>query len=94
MTFSKTITSLVLAATVAGAGLAPLSTAASAGEWHGYYGHEYRHDWRRDGRFYDYRRHDHFGRNVAIGAAATILGLAIAAEATRDRDYGYYRDRY
>lgn len=36
-----------------------------------------------------YRRHrDHTGRNVAIGAFATILGIAIASEINRDR-HGY-----
>ena len=33
-----------------------------------------------------YRRNrDHTGRNVAIGAFATILGIAIASEVNRDR---------
>lgn len=38
---------------------------------------------------YGYRRHrDHTGRNLAIGAFATILGIAIASEVNRDR-HGY-----
>lgn len=53
----------------------------------------YRRDYRGN-RWRDsgYRRHrDHTGRNVAIGAFAAIVGLAIAAEASRNRDryYGY-----
>lgn len=47
------------------------------------------------GRGYGYapRRHrDHTGRNVAIGAFAAIVGLALAAESQRvQRDY--YEDR-
>lgn len=37
------------------------------------------------------RRHhrDHTGRNLAIGAFATILGIAIASEINRDRRGGY-----
>lgn len=52
------------------------------------------HRWRgRDyGNHYAYgghRRHrDHTGRNLAIGAFATILGIAIASEINRDR-HGY-----
>jgi hypothetical protein len=37
-----------------------------------------------------YGRHrDRTGRNLAIGAFATILGIAIASEISRDRDYDY-----
>lgn len=36
-----------------------------------------------------HRHRDHTGRNVAIGAFATILGIAIASEVARDRDYRY-----
>lgn len=62
-----------------------------------------RHDWNGGqeyayrgyggyGEHRGYRRHrDHTGRNVAIGAFAAILGLAIAAESQRVRDE-YYRD--
>lgn len=38
---------------------------------------------------YRHRHRDHTGRNVAIGAFATILGIAIASEVARDRDYRY-----
>ncbi len=42
---------------------------------------------------YGYRRHRHnTGRDLAIGAFATVLGIALAAEASRThRDY--YEDR-
>jgi|CXWK01.1.fsa_nt_gi hypothetical protein len=53
------------------------------------------HDGRQYGYGYGHRRHhrDNTGRNLAIGAFATILGLAIAAEASRNnRDY--YEERY
>jgi hypothetical protein len=51
----------------------------------------------RDTRDYDggYRHHrNHNGRNIAIGAFAAILGLAIAAEAGRGHGYhnGYDND--
>ena len=47
-----------------------------------------------DGYGYGYRRHHHdnTGRNLAIGAFATILGIALAAEAGRDR-HDYYDER-
>ncbi|MGL4397115.1 MAG: hypothetical protein ACRCS9_11295 [Hyphomicrobium sp.] len=49
-----------------------------------------RHD---DGRDHGGRRHrDHTARNVAIGAFATILGIAIASEAARANDRGDYGD--
>ena len=42
---------------------------------------------------YGYRRHrDHTGRNVAIGVFATILGLAIASEASRAHGHHAYSD--
>ena len=71
---------------------------------HGGHNRGWDHDrgWNRRGgqQFGDYRhrRHyghhrDHTGRNLAIGAFATILGIAIAPEVRRDRGYGYgYRD--
>jgi hypothetical protein len=99
MTFSKTIASIALSATLAGAGLVPLSTAASAHGWdgrgpafHSYGGHRWREgryhdrDWGRRGYGYGYG-----GRGLAIGAAAAIIGLGIAAEANRDYRY---RDGY
>lgn len=49
-----------------------------------------RHAYRGD---YGYRQHrDNTGRNLAIGAFATILGLAIAAETSRVHDR-YYDER-
>jgi len=47
------------------------------------------HAWRGG----DYRRHrDHTGRNIAVGAFAAILGLALAAESQRVHD-DYYDER-
>ena len=103
MTFSKSIASAVLSVTIAAAALAPLSSAASARDWdrggpdrggpavhdRDFDGHRgERGEWRHEGRWH---RHNHGDRDLAIGAFATVLGLAIAAEATRD-----YRhvDRY
>ena len=46
-----------------------------------------------DGDEGGYRRHrNHNGRNIAIGAFAAILGLAIAAEASRGHHNGYDND--
>jgi hypothetical protein len=43
-----------------------------------------------DGDEGGYRRHrNHNGRNIAIGAFAAILGLAIAAEASRGHGHSY-----
>jgi hypothetical protein len=76
--------------------LAPLSSAANAGNYryhdsgYGRGGYDrgefdgrnsYRHRW---------HGHRHEGRNLAIGAFAAILGLAIAAEANRDHRYDRY----
>lgn len=53
----------------------------------GWRGHDRGNDYAY--RDYGYRRHrDHTGRNLAIGAFATILGIAIASEVNRDR-HGY-----
>jgi hypothetical protein len=102
MTFRKSITSAVLSVTIAAATLAPLSSAANARDWNrggsdrggpavhdrDFEGHSGgRGEWRHDGRWH---RH-HGDRDLAIGAFATVLGLAIAAEATRDYRHG---DRY
>lgn len=58
----------------------------------GKYGYANR-GWRGHNRGNDYayggygnrRNRDHTGRNLAIGAFATILGIAIASEINRDR---------
>lgn len=61
---------------------------------HGKYNHSNR-GWRGRDNQYSYgghrgHRRDHTGRNLAIGAFATILGIAIASEVNRDRrDYDY-----
>lgn len=98
MSFKRTLTTAALAAAVAAGSIMPLAGAANAAGWkhrggghgdhsmhrlhksdsHRHYGHRH------------HRRHDHTGRNVAIGAFATILGLAIASEARRS----YYDDGY
>jgi len=41
---------------------------------------------------YHGHHNSHRGRNVAIGAFAAVLGLAIAAEAARAHDDAYYDD--
>jgi hypothetical protein len=46
-----------------------------------------------DGDEGGYRRHrNHNGRNIAIGAFAAILGLAIASEASRGHGHSYDND--
>lgn len=105
MSFSKNVASLVLAASIGAATLTPLSTAANARDWDRH-GGDYSRDYRagrdndrdyggRGGDRYEHRRdhHRHNGRNLAIGAFAAILGLAIASQASRDRSYDRY-DRY
>ncbi len=93
MPFKKIVHAVVISAFAAGS-LAPLSSAANAGEWHNRgvrSGHAKQWNgsnnaWNNN---YAYRRHrDHTGRNIAIGAFATVLGLALAAEASKvHRDY-------
>jgi hypothetical protein len=111
----KKIISPVLAVAIAVGSLAPLSSAANAGDWnhrgaragHGTSHVEHysprvnrwgdvRHNrWNNAGHNYNhdnggYRRHrDHTGRNIALGAFAAILGLAIAAE-TAKVQHDYY----
>ena len=100
MTLSRTIAAIALSTAMA---VGPLATAASARDWDrdgpgrggpGHHDRDFdgrggRGDWGREG--YDGRRHyDHRGRNIALGAFATILGLAIASEAARDRGYDRY----
>lgn len=108
MTISNSIKSLLLTAAVASAAIVPLANSASARDFdrggRDFGGNRYdydrgdrgRGDYRPGPRNYDRdwggrRRHE--GRNVAIGAFAAILGLAIAAEAGR-RHYDRYDDRY
>lgn len=104
MSFRKTVTSGLMATSVAMASVMPLASAAQARDYdrdgrrgHGYedsrrdFGRDHRRDWRHYG--YRHHRKDKHGRNIAIGAFATILGLAIAAEASRDRGYRGH-DRY
>ena len=55
--------------------------------WQGGNHHAYRGYNNYDGD-YGYRRHrNHEGRNLAIGAFATILGIAIASQAARAHNY-------
>ena len=74
---------------------------ANAHEWNqGYsrggqrFGHVQQYNrWDRGNDNYGYRRHrDHNGRNLAIGAFAAILGLALAAESSNVQ-HRYYDDR-
>lgn len=104
MSFKKILTTAVVSASVVAGSLIPLASAANAGNWQnrhgierGYNGHNDGWNNRRHSRAYEnygHRRHrDHTGRNLAIGAFATILGLAIAAEANRGSRNYYYDDR-
>jgi hypothetical protein len=91
----------VMALLIAAVSIGLIATPADAGERRGrHYGqHEsYRgdhgrhgiahHSWRRGGDYGHNGHRSHRGRNLAIGAAAAILGLAIVAGANRDhRDY-------
>jgi hypothetical protein len=102
MSFKTLISSTVAAAITLGTAV-PLSSAASARNFDRHGGGHGRHferhvapqQYGKFGHGYGHapRRHrDHTGRNIAIGAFATILGLALAAESQRvHRDY--YEDR-
>lgn len=98
----KSIVNAVALSAIAGTSLLPMATAAEARDGRGYYerrgnvergwrGHD-RHAWRHGHSHYG--RHDRRGRNVALGAFAAVLGLAIAAEAVRAHDDAYYDDLY
>lgn len=100
MLFKKFIASSAVAA-VAASSLVPISSAAGAAEWnHKSTSHGPRvesrafHDggqrWSHWGD--EHRHHDHTGRNLAIGAFATVLGIALAAEANHVHD-DYYDER-
>ena len=104
----KSITSTAMVAILTAGSLLPLASAANARDFGRHHGGGYggyaphiveRHNAPRhfrgghDNRWNGYRRHrDHTGRNLAIGAFATILGLALAAEASRTQ-HRYYNDR-
>ena len=101
MSLKKVITSGLVAATAFGS-LLPLASAANARDYgrHGGHGRGHFEAPRHGGHHYNgynrwdgHRRHnDHTGRNLAIGAFAAVLGLALAAESQRvGRDY--YDDR-
>ncbi|MEQ1715519.1 MAG: hypothetical protein ABL907_05980 [Hyphomicrobium sp.] len=103
----KTLVNAVAVASVGLATLIPLASAASARDGHRHGGPRIEHydssprvnrwgdvrgGW-RGGDNHGYRRHrDHTGRNVAIGAFAAVLGLALAAESQRVQEE-YYDDR-
>ncbi|MEQ1652643.1 MAG: hypothetical protein ABL897_09160 [Hyphomicrobium sp.] len=104
----KSITSTVMVAVLTAGSLLPLASAANARDYGRHHGGGYggygprvverhvspRHFRSGQGNRWDgHRRHrDHTGRNIAIGAFATILGLALAAEANRTQ-HRYYDDR-
>ncbi|MGQ0457284.1 MAG: hypothetical protein ACT4OU_09495 [Hyphomicrobium sp.] len=104
MSIAKKFTSAALAATMAFGALTPLAATANARDWDrgGYSEHRggYDRGYDRGRRFDDYRdfrrrearhhRRDKRGRNLAIGAFAAIVGLAIAAEASRAHRYDRY----
>ena len=84
----KKIISPVLVAALAVGSLVPLSSAASAHEWrHREGGNSVRirqYSYNQHNNDGDYGEHrSHHGRNVAIGAFAAIVGLAIASQAAR-----------
>jgi len=87
MTTTRKLTSIITAAAIAVTSLGTFATAASAHD-RGYRGDHGRHydGGRRHGRDRYYARHyrkkDHTGKYIAIGAAALMLGV-IASEASR-----------
>lgn len=97
MTVHKSITSAVLALSVAAGSLVPLSSAANADGWRHHDGNRVYaggvNRWgevRRSPDAYEYRtegyrhhHHDNIGGAVAVGVFATILGLALASESNR-----------
>lgn len=96
MKFGNSIVSAAVAAAIAVTSFASVADARDFRRNGPDRGFEHRHRDFDGPRYGGYHRHRHGGRDVAVGAAfATILGLAIAAEATRDhrRDYDRY-DRY
>lgn len=95
----KKLVHAVAISTIAAGSLVPLASAANAGggHRHGGYSQKYysgkgdRHwNGRHDGWRYGHNHRRHRGRNLALGAFATILGIAIAAEAARAHDDRYY----
>lgn len=101
----KSIVNMVALSAIASTSFLPLASTAEARDGHrpggqferhgsvkGGWDGSRRHAWGHD---QGYRgRHSNRGRNVALGAFAAVLGLAIAAEAARAHDDGYYDDRY
>lgn len=100
----KSLTNVVAVAALTVATLASGSGAAEARDWGGRYGgghvergegdwhrHAGRGSWAQERGWRDHHR-DHTGRAIAIGAFATVLGLALAAESARVRDQ-YYDER-
>ncbi|MBK9078358.1 MAG: hypothetical protein WBP38_01100 [Hyphomicrobium sp.] len=57
--------------------------------WRRHGGQNYAYGGPRRHNGYYGRHRDHTGRNLAIGAFATILGIAIASEISRDHRGGY-----
>lgn len=96
----KSIVNAVALGAIASASVLPMATAAEARDGRGHYQrHGGQGNWKGGNRQawgydngYHRHRHSHRGRNVAIGAFAAVLGLAIAAEAARAHDDAYYDD--
>lgn len=101
----KRITTSVAVAAITTLSLIPMASAASARDYgrHGGNGPRIEHrNFKKGGGNFGQRRHyggharwhkrRHKGRDVALGAFAAIVGLAIAAEASRAHDYDYYDD--
>jgi hypothetical protein len=107
MNISKKLTTAAIAATMTFGALTPLASTAEARDWDrdGYSDSrgdrdrdfdrgsrlDDRRDFRRRYAHRSYRR-DHRGRELAIGAFAAVLGLAIATEASRSHRYDGYHD--
>lgn len=100
----KSLMNAVAVATITAGTLLSGSGAAQAGDWGRRHGgghvergeggwdrHEGRGSWAQDRSWRGHHR-DHTGRNIAIGAFATVLGLALAAESARVHDQ-YYDER-
>lgn len=100
----KTIMNGVAVATLAAGTLLSGPGAAEARDWGHRYGgghtehreggwdrHEGRGAWAQERGWREHHR-DNTGRNIAIGAFATVLGLALAAESARVHEQ-YYDER-
>ena len=98
MSLKKLVHAVAISAIAAGSTL-PLASAANAGSGHRHGGYSQKYDWGKSNRHWNGRHNGwkhghnhrrHRGRHLALGAFATILGIAIAAEAARAHNDRYY----